>query len=82
MNFANLSDAGCKAYNDAIRHAAHRAYRERECIWVYRKGETFFVRRTDEDEPEGARKLCIAQIWSGNQVQLRFDGAWSEWVYV
>jgi len=82
MKFANLTDAQCRAYNDAVRHAAERAYREDRCIWVYRLGETFYVRATAEGKPEYSENVCIAQRWDDKTVQLRFNGAHSEWVKI
>jgi hypothetical protein len=82
FNRALPSDQECKAYNAALHHAAMRAYETRKQYWVYRVGETFFVRATDEPAPEydNVCKVCIAQWWTDQTVQLRFDGGHSEWV--
>ena len=80
MRFDNITDKQCKAYNDAIRFVSIRAHNENVPYWVYRKGETFYVRKSGEPMPEGARKVCIAARWDDKTVQLRFDGAWSEFV--
>lgn len=90
MNFASMTDQECKAYNDAIRHAARRANDDKGASYsVWRDGATFFVRPSKGDKPEGAKLVCIAQFWSSmthsdghesHRIQLRFDGAWSEWV--
>lgn len=81
MTSFNMSDADCKAYNDALRHAARRAFDTSKSYWVYRAGTgTFYVRDSDEPAPGKANKVCIAQRWDDHTVQLRFYGARSEWV--
>ena len=72
-----------KAYNDSLRYAAQCAYRSTgESFSVYFNGHAMFVLGEDEAKPSKAQLICIAQQWSGNTIQLRFQGAHSEWVYV
>lgn len=69
------------AYKDSVRHAADRAYRDKgECYSVYFDGEAVYVRISSAARPPNAKLICIAQYWSDQTVQLRFDGAKSEWV--
>jgi kynureninase len=66
--------------NDAIRHAVARAAHE-ETI-VYLDGPRAIVKPANEPAPENGAVYCIAQRWNQNTVQLRFEGAKSEWVQV
>lgn len=82
MNFAKLTDAQCKAYDDAIRYAVHRAARDKDSIKVCWLDDTFFVLDQGATMPDGAKVICIAQRWDDKTVQLRFDGAHSEFIGV
>lgn len=69
------------AYNDSVRHAADRAYRDKgESYVVYWDGEAVYVRISTAACPPTSKIVCIAQYWADGTVQLRFDGARSEWV--
>ena len=69
------------AYNDAVRNAVDRARRNPgDCFSVYYDGEAVFVRASEAVKPRDAKLICIAQRWDADTVQLRFDGARSEWV--
>lgn len=85
------------AYNASVRHAADRAFRERDpkdrkndpCFSVYYDGTAIYVRDSKAAPPPDSKCICIAQYWGFNdradggkwhRVQLRFDGAHSEWV--
>lgn len=78
-------------YEDAVRQAARRAYKENQCFTIYRIGDKFFVRNSKEELPptpdvsQGkiinlVKTICVAQRWDDQTVQLRFDGAYSEWI--
>ena len=69
------------AYDDAVRHAADRAYREKgECFTVYYDGDAVHVRNSAAAPPPNSKVVCIAQRWDDLTVHLRFDGAKSELV--
>ena len=68
------------AYDAAVRRAAARAFNEKACFSVYYDGQAIFVRDSAEPPPDNAKLICIAQRWDDKQVQLRFDGARSEWI--
>jgi hypothetical protein len=53
-----------------------------KCAVVWLTDREAFVRVSGEPEPEGAEMHCIAQRWDAETVQLRFDGARSEWVRI
>jgi hypothetical protein len=82
MNFANKTDTECKAYNDAVRYAVTRAARDNIEVWVCALDHAYFVLDVKATIPEGAKKICIAQRWDDNTVQLRFNGAHSEFVKI
>lgn len=82
MNFAKLTDEQCKAYDDAIRYAVHRAKQGKDSIKVCRLGDTFFVLDSGATMPNDAKVICIAQRWDDKTIQLRFDGAHSEFINV
>lgn len=69
---------------DAERYAAELAGRfpvsALKCAAVWLTDREAFVRIWGEPKPEGARLHCIAQRWDAETVQLRYDGARSEWV--
>lgn len=70
------------AYDDSLRRAAERAFAdngEHEYA-VYYDGTAVFVRAVEAAPPSNATRICIAQRWDKNTVQLRFAGARSEWV--
>ena len=72
---------GHPAYDDFVRTAAERAFAQPgECYSVYYDGEAIFVRNSVVARPPNAKLVCIAQKWDNATVQLRFDGARSEWV--
>ena len=69
------------AYNDSAATAVRRAATDKgECFSVYFDGEAIFVRHSSALPPPNAKLVCIAQSWDADTVQLRFDGARSEWV--
>ena len=69
------------SYNDSIRNAARRAFENKgDCFSVYYDGEAVYVRASEAAKPGNSKLICIAQHWSENRVQLRFNGAWSEWI--
>jgi hypothetical protein len=77
------------AYNGGVRYAAERAMRDKgACFSVYWDGEAIYVRASEAIKPENSKLVCIAQYWGEQEtahgkthtVQLRFDGARSEWV--
>jgi len=75
---------------DAFAHPAYEAgratavRRAREtpgaCFTVYWDGVAIFVRASEASAPPRSKVVCIAQVWDANTVQVRFDGAHSEWV--
>lgn len=70
-----------RAYNDSLRSAADRAFRDKgACFTVYFDGEAIFVRASEAARPANSVVVCIAQYWADRMVQLRFDGARSEWI--
>jgi hypothetical protein len=79
-----LNDANAiahPAYNDAVNNAVRRACEDHgACFTVYFDGASIFVRASEAAPPPNSKVVCIAQWWSGNTAQLRFDGARSEWV--
>ena len=81
------------AYNSSLQCAARRAWENREeghtetgyyppCFTVYfaKDGKTIYVRDSKAAPPPNAKTVCIAQHFTGGTVQLRFDGARSQWV--
>jgi len=96
MNYGALTHPAGKAYdhpgyNDALRQAAQRAYDARmestsskgfypPCFSVYFDGTAMYVRDSVAAKPENAELVCIAQFFTEGTVQLRFNGARSEWV--
>ena len=68
------------SYNDAVRNAARRARADSACYSVYWDGTAIYVRASEAARPPAAKLVCIAQVWNADTVQLRFDGARSEWV--
>jgi hypothetical protein len=79
-----------KAYDGALAHAARRAWDARlestsdkgfypPCFTVYFDGEAMYVRDSKAEKPANAEVVCIAQFFHGSTVQLRFEGARSEW---
>ena len=81
-NFTNATDVECKAYNDAVRYAVRRCARANIEIYVCALNHAYFVLDVGATLPEGVKKVCIAQKWDKNTVQLRFDGARSEFIKV
>lgn len=71
---------------DAERYAAELAGRfpvsASKCAVVWLTDREAFVRMSGEPEPEGARLHCVAQRWDAETVQIRSDGARSEWVRI
>jgi hypothetical protein len=73
------------AYDDAVAHAVQRAARHdiadyrNGCYVVWQRGQEMFVQPSGQPAPEGAKMVCMAQRWDAERVQLRFDGAYSEW---
>jgi len=68
------------AYESSLSQAVDRARREpSECVSVYYDGTSMFVRLSSVEKPPNSKLICIAQRWDDKTVQLRFDGAWSEW---
>lgn len=69
------------AYDSSLRHAAKRAHDNKgDCFSVYWDGEAVYVRASEAVPPPNSTLVCIAQHWADGQVQLRFKGAWSEWI--
>jgi hypothetical protein len=73
---------GHPAYDSGVKRAADRAAKEGRCFSVYYDGTAIFVRASEAAPPPNSKLICIAQKWDSKQVQLRFDGAKSEWVNV
>ena len=74
---------GHPAYESSLANAVNRASRERDaCFSVYYDGEAIYVRDSKALAPPNSKLVCIAQSWDANTVQLRFNGAHSEWRYV
>lgn len=74
---------GHHAYEGAKATAARRAHADPgSCHCVYWDGATIYLRISTAIPPLNAKVVCIAQHWSERIVQLRFDGAKSEWVTV
>ena len=74
---------GHPAYDTAAMHAAVRASQNPgACFSVYYDGEAVYVRASEAAPPPNAKRICIAQKWDDKTVQLRFDGARSEWMHV
>jgi len=73
---------GHPAYDSAVLNAVRRA-RENQgaCFTVYFDGESIFVRASEAAPPPDSKKICIAERWNDTTVQVRFDGARSEWFY-
>ena len=72
---------GHPAFNDAVRHAVRLASEHRPaCFSIYFDGFAIFVRASGEPQPPKSKLICIAQHWSDDQIQLRYDGAVSEWI--
>jgi hypothetical protein len=71
------------AYDDGLRNAARMAGADPagKSYTVYWDGFAIFVRPPGAEAPANARVVCIAQKWDSRTVQLRFDGARSEWVH-
>lgn len=74
---------GHPAYEAAVAKAVRRA-RENPgaCFSVYYDVEAIYVRASEAAPPPNSKLVCIAQRWDAKTVQLRFDGARSEWVPV
>jgi len=75
-------DAFAHPAYEAGRATAVRRARENpgECCTVYWDGKAIFVRMSVAAPPPNSKVVCIAQVWDANTVQVRFDGAHSEWV--
>lgn len=68
------------SYNDGVNNAVRRAYEEPgECYSVYYDGSAIYVRNSAAAKPAHSKLVCIAQRWDDKTVQLRFNGARSEW---
>lgn len=67
--------------DDAVAHAADRANRDRgACFSVYLDDNgTYYVRASEAVRPASVKLICIAQYWGDETVQVRYDGARSEW---
>ena len=71
------------AFDDALKTAARRAAQNPgDCFSVYFDGEAVFVRASEAVRPPNSKLICIAQLWNHYTVQLRYDGARSEWLAV
>lgn len=69
------------AYDSSIRKAAERAFENKgACFSVHYDGEAVYVRASEAAPPPNSKLICIAQFWADSTVQVRFSGAWSEWV--
>ena len=81
MSLTDHDAYGHPGYEKAVAHAVKRAGTEPgRCFSVYYDGEAVIV-RGPEPAPAmpNAKLVCIAQKWDEKTVQLRFDGARSEW---
>jgi hypothetical protein len=68
-------------YESGIATAVRRAHADPgSCFSVYWDGEDIYVRASEAAPPPHSKCVCIAQRWDEKTVQLRFDGAHSEWV--
>lgn len=70
---------GHPAYEGGVANAVERAFTHNHCWSVYYDGQRIYVRDSQDVPPEHAKLVCIAQRWDDKTVQLRFDGARSEW---
>ena len=69
------------AYDNAVARAVYRARTNPgECFTVYWDGAAIFLRASHAAPPPNSKVVCIAQRWDDGTVQVRFDGARSEWV--
>ena len=74
---------GHPAYEGGVARAVkHAQQNPGQCFSVYYDGKAIYVRSSTDAKPENAKLVCIAQQWNDRTVQLRFDGARSEWVNV
>jgi len=78
------SDAFAHPDYEGSRMTAARRARETPgaCFTVYWDGIAVYVRASEAAPPRNSKAVCIAQHWDDKTVQLRFDGAWSEWVSI
>jgi len=81
MRLTDHDACGHPAYESGVANAVRRA-RENpgDCFSVYWDGAAIFVRASEAAAPPASKLVCIAQRWDDKTVQLRFDGARSEWV--
>lgn len=68
------------AYDASLHRAAQRAHGEGGEFAVYYDGVAMYVRAAEAARPPAALLVCIAGRWDAKTVQLRFNGAHSEWV--
>jgi hypothetical protein len=68
------------AYDDAMQQAVRLAARGTTAA-VYIEDGKMFVCAAGQRPPQ-VNTVCIAQRWDDKTVQLRFDGAQSEWVKI
>jgi hypothetical protein len=61
-----------KPYQDAINLAVQRAASTSETMYVYRRGDSYFVRGRDDKKLPAVRLLCIVQRWGDKLVQVKF----------
>jgi hypothetical protein len=67
-------------YDSMLNVAAQYALDNKgRCYSVLWDGKSFSVRASERDGIENLKVVCIAQHWAGDEVQLRFTGAYSEW---
>lgn len=69
--------AWAKSLQSAIRRAR---VQKPDTVAIYFDGENVFVRMAKAAPPANARVVCMAQQWDDDTVQLRFEGARSEWI--
>jgi len=83
MKLTDHDAFGHPAYDSGVANAVRRAIEDKgACFSVYWDGTAIFVRTSEAAPPPSSKRVCIAQWWRDNLVQLRFDGARSEWVRV
>lgn len=83
IDYTKRSDTLLRLVDNATRSAAYRAYREKGesfAVYVNVEMETVIMQDAKAAKPKGFTCDCIAQYWSESTVQVRYDGARSEWV--
>lgn len=70
------------AYRGAVARAVERARAAATgaSFTIYYDGAAVYVRASEAAPPTRAKRVCVVQRWDSDTVQLRFDGARSEFV--